>query len=109
MSEAPSTHPTAEELRALAVGRLADTEVDRVSTHLGVCPECCLRIDQMAADALLSRLQQSAARRAEALVSPAQRRSAVRALRRAQAAQAAAPEDDPEAEPVMLPVPKQVG
>ena len=87
MSETPSTHPTADELRALSLGRLAEAELGHVSAHLGACPECCRRIDQLAAaDPLLARLQQSAARRGEALVSPAQRRSAVRALRRGQAA-----------------------
>ena len=110
MSEAPSTHPTADELRALSLGQLAEAELARVSAHLGDCPECCRRIDQLAAaDPLLARLQQSAARREEALVSPAQRRSAVRALRRGQAARAAAQSGDPGTEPVILPAPKQVG
>ena len=82
MSEAPLTHPTAEELRALSLGRLGEAELARVSAHLGDCPECCRRIDELAAaDPLLARLQQTAARRDEVLVSPAQRRSAVRALR----------------------------
>ena len=82
MSEAPLNHPTDEELRALSLGQLAEAELARVSAHLGDCPECCRRIDQLAADdPLLARLQQSAARREEVLVSPAQRRSAVRALR----------------------------
>jgi len=110
MSEAPLNHPTAEELRALSLGRLGEAELARVSAHLGACPECCRRIDQLAAaDPLLARLQQSAARRGEALVSPAQRRSAVRALRRGQAARAAARSGDPGTEPVILPAPKQVG
>ena len=73
-----------------------EAELARVSAHLGDCPECCRRIDQLAADdPLLARLQQSAASREETLVSPAQRRSAVRALRRGQAARAAGRSRDP--------------
>jgi hypothetical protein len=110
MSESPLTHPTDEELRALSLGQLGEAELARLAAHLGDCPECCCRIDQLAAvDPLLGRLQQSAAGREEALVSPAQRRSAVRALRRVQAARAAARSGDSETEPVMLPAPKQVG
>jgi anti-sigma factor RsiW len=106
MPEAPSTHPTTEELRALSLGRLAEADLARVSAHLGDCPECCRRIDQLAAaDPLLARLQQSAARREETLVSRAQRRSAVRALRRAQGARAAAQRTELRTEPVILPAP----
>ncbi len=106
----PLTHPTAEELRALSLGRLAEAELARVSAHLGDCEECCRRIDQLAAvDPLLARLQRSAARQEETLVSPAQRRSAVRALRRGQATHAAMQRTEPQTEPVILPAPKQVG
>src|SRR5262249_25513615 len=74
------------------------------------CPACCRLIDQMAAaDPLLARLQQYAAHRDETLVSPAQRRSAVWALRRGRAAQAAAQGEDPEAEPLIPQAPLQVG
>jgi eukaryotic-like serine/threonine-protein kinase len=110
MSEDPPTHPTAEELRALSVGRLAVAELARVSAHLGDCPECCRRIDQLAAvDPLLARLQRSAANQEETLVSLAQRRSAVRALRRGQATRAAMQRTEPQIEPAILPAPKQVG
>jgi eukaryotic-like serine/threonine-protein kinase len=110
MSEERLTHPTAEELRALSLGQLAEAELDRICAHLEACPECCRRIDRLAAaDPLLARLQQSAARQGEALVSRAQRRSAVRAVRRGLAARAAAQRGDPVTEPVILPAPKQVG
>src|SRR5437762_12983661 len=110
MSESPLTHPTTEELCALSLGRLGEAELARVSAHLGDCPECCHRIDQLAAaDPLLARLQQSAAGREDALVTRAQRRSAVRALRRGQAARAAAPSERPGIEPVILSAPSQVG
>jgi WD40 repeat protein/tRNA A-37 threonylcarbamoyl transferase component Bud32 len=110
MSQAPLTHPTADELRALSLGQLGEAELARVSAHLGDCPECCRRIDELAAaDLLLARLQQSAARREEALVSPDRRRSAVRALRRAHAARDAERSGDAAAEPVILPAPQRVG
>src|SRR5262245_13070771 len=111
MSEAALNHPTADELRALSLGQLAETELARVSAHLGDCPECCSRIDQLATDdPLLARLQQSAAQRTEMLVSPDQRRSAVRALRQGQvAAREAARKREPKTESVMLPPPRQVG
>jgi eukaryotic-like serine/threonine-protein kinase len=109
MSEALSTHPTADELRALSLGQLGEAELARVSAHLGDCPACCRRIDELAAaDPLLARLQQTAGRRDEALVSPARRRSAVRALRRAHAARAAKRSDDAATEPVILPAPQRV-
>src|SRR5438128_1195922 len=82
MSEAPVNHSSDQELRDLSVGQLRDEELARVSAHLAGCPECCRRIDELGADdPLLARLQQSAAPREEVLVPPAQRRSAVRALR----------------------------
>jgi WD40 repeat protein len=110
MSEAPLSHPTDEELRALSLGQLTEAELARVSAHLGDCPACCRRIDQLAADdPLLTRLQQSAASREETLVPPTQRRSAVRALRQGQQASGAARERHLQTEPVILPAPKQVG
>jgi WD40 repeat protein/serine/threonine protein kinase len=108
MSDAPSTHPTADELCALSLGRLGEAELARVSAHLGDCPECCRRIDELAAaDPLLARLQQAAASRDEALVSPARRRSAVRALRRSRPD--ATVERARESRPTPIPVPRQVG
>jgi WD40 repeat protein/serine/threonine protein kinase len=109
MSEAPIAHPTAEELRALSLGQLGEADLARVSTHLRDCRECCRRIDQLTVvDPLLARLQKSTTGPDETLVGPAQRCSAVRALRRGQADRAAAARD-PLAKPAILPVPKQVG
>src|SRR5262249_46166760 len=83
MAEAPSNHPGDEALRALSLGQLAEAELAQAYAPLGDCPACCRRIDQLDTDdRLLARLQQSAASREEVLVSPAQRRPAVRALRR---------------------------
>ena len=110
MSEDRSTHPTAEELRALSLGQLAEAELDRICAHLEDCPECCRRIDRLAAaDPLLARLQQSAARQGESPVNRVQRRSAVRAVRRRRAARAAVQGKEPGTEAVILPAPKQVG
>ena len=92
MTEAPLNHPGDETLRALSLGQLTEAELAHVSAHLGDCPECCRRIDQLATDdRLLARLQQGAASREEVLVTPAQRRSAVRALRRVAARQKTRP------------------
>jgi hypothetical protein len=110
MSDAPLNHPSDEALRALSLGQLAEAELDQVSAHLGGCPACCCRIDELAAeDRLLARLQQDAAGLDKELVSPAQRRPAVRALRRSHEARSATPQPDPEKVPVILPAPKQVG
>jgi hypothetical protein len=110
MSEDPLNHPTAEDLRALSLGQLADAELSRISNHLGECAECCRRIDELASDdPLLARLQRRADRPDEVLVTSAQRRSAVRALRQGQAARTAARKQDPEARPMIRPTPGKVG
>ena len=110
MSEAPVNHPTDEDLRALSGGQFRDEELARVSAHLADCPGCCRRIDELGTeDPLLARLQQNAARREEVLVSPAQRRSAVRALRQGQGPTLAERQRGSETAPVILPAPRQVG
>ena len=59
MTEAPLNHPGDEALRALSLGQLTEAELAHVSAHLGDCPACCRRIDQLATDdPLLARLQQ---------------------------------------------------
>src|SRR5262249_37203958 len=81
MIEAASNHPGDESLRALSLGQLTEAELAHIPAHLSDCPACCRRIDQMAADDhLLARLRDSAGSREETLVSPRQRRPAVRAL-----------------------------
>jgi eukaryotic-like serine/threonine-protein kinase len=110
MTEAPLNHPDDDALRALSLGQLTEVELAPISAHLDNCPACCHRIDQLATDdRLLTRLQQNAAGREEVLVGPAQRRSAVRALRRSHEARSGARIRDHEAGLVILPVPKQVG
>jgi tetratricopeptide (TPR) repeat protein len=102
-------HPSDETLRALSLGQLTEAEIAQVSTHLGDCPACCRRIDQLATDdPLLARLQQGAVAPEEGLVTPAQRRPAVRALRRSHEDRSGARQTDPEAVPVSLPASGQV-
>src|SRR5262249_31346367 len=110
MTETPLNHPSDEALRALSLGQLTEAELAHVSAHLGDCPACCRRIDQLATeDRLVARLQHGAASREKVLVSPAQRRAAVRALRQAHDDRSATRTPDPEAVPAMLPAPRQVG
>jgi formylglycine-generating enzyme required for sulfatase activity len=98
MTEAPLNHPGDEALRALSLGQLAEAELAQVSAHLADCPACCRRIDQLATDdRLLPCVQKGAASREKALVSPVQRRPAVRALGQLQGARSATRAQDPEA------------
>ena len=109
MSDAALTHPTTEKLRALSLGQLADADLSRVAAHLRECADCCRRIDQLATDdPLLKRLEKAASHAEEPLVPPAQRRSAVRALRKGQEEKEAAQHQASESSPVILPAPKQV-
>ncbi len=109
-TEAALDHPSDEELRALSLGRLSEAELARVSAHLDDCSACSQRIDQLAEDDhLLARLRQGASNQEDVLISPAQLRLAVRALRRSDDGGSAANKRDPEAEPVILRLPKQVG
>jgi WD40 repeat protein/tRNA A-37 threonylcarbamoyl transferase component Bud32 len=112
VSEVPLNHPSDEELRALSLGQLGHEELARVSAHLADCPECCRRIDNLGAeDHHLAVLQQGAARREETLANSAQRRSAVRVLRRTAppSRSGATAETAQESRPTQMPAPKQVG
>src|SRR5262245_24728183 len=63
MTEDPLNHPGEEALRALSLGQLAEAELARVSAHLGECPACCRRLDQLATDdRLLAQLQQGSSK-----------------------------------------------
>jgi WD40 repeat protein/serine/threonine protein kinase len=110
MTEAPLNHPTDDELRSLSAGQLCDEELSRVSTHLADCPGCSRRIDELGSDdPLLARLQQSASLRPEVMLTKAQRRTAVRALRQGQEPQSADGRRDSDTENVILPAPQRVG
>ncbi|HEV3448733.1 MAG TPA: protein kinase, partial [Gemmataceae bacterium] len=100
-------HPSDESLRALSLGQLREAELAEVSAHLGNCPACCRRIDELATDdRLVMRLQQGAATRDKALVPSAQRRSAVRALDQSHETTR---KREGETAVMMLPVPRQIG
>src|SRR5262245_18903953 len=110
MSDARLTHPTDEELRALSLGRLVEADLARVSAHLGECAGCCRRIGELAdADPLVDRLRESASSGEDTPISSEQRRRAVRALRRVQAARDPGRSRDPEPESSSPAAPKQVG
>jgi WD40 repeat protein/tRNA A-37 threonylcarbamoyl transferase component Bud32 len=110
MTDSLLNHPGDESLRALSLGQLDETELAQVSAHLGDCPACCRRIDELAShDHLLTQLQKGNANREKELANLAQRRSAVRALRQADEGKSAPRKQDPEAVPAILPAPKQVG
>src|SRR5262245_42813349 len=82
MPDAEPSHPSAEQLCAFSLGRVSDAELARISAHLAACPECCARLDELAAqDALLSRRQEAAARPDAAPAEADQRRAATRVLR----------------------------
>src|SRR5262249_40638601 len=109
MTRDSSDHPTAEKLRALSLGQLTEAEETRVCDHLDDCPDCCRRLNQLTPDdPLLVRLQESAAHEDDVPISPAQRRSAVRALRRREGPRVVARKQPPHAEREIS-VPKQVG
>ena len=64
MTEMLLNHPGDEELRALSLGQLTEAALVHISAHLGDCPACCRRIDQLATDdRVLAGLQQAAAGR----------------------------------------------
>jgi anti-sigma factor ChrR (cupin superfamily) len=47
MTDAPLKHPDDDTLRTLSLGQLTEAELTQVSAHLGDCPTCCRRIDQL--------------------------------------------------------------
>src|SRR5262245_25135612 len=99
--EAPLDHPSNELLLSLSLGQLSEPELVHIADHLDICPFCCQRIDQLAANDRLDRivggLRQNAAGWEETLTGPAPPRTALRALRRTPDAKAAARKYDPEA------------
>jgi WD40 repeat protein/serine/threonine protein kinase len=118
MTEAPLNHPGDAALRALSLGQLAEVELGQICAHLGDCPACCRRIDQLATDdRLLARLQQCAGSREDLPGTPVQRRAAVRALRQLHESKSATPHPSPSTldappstlNPPLSTAPRQVG
>jgi serine/threonine protein kinase/uncharacterized protein YkwD len=58
MATNPTAHPSAESLRALALGKLDVHTAARVMKHLDVCPECCREVTATTNDDFLNRLRQ---------------------------------------------------
>lgn len=101
-------HPGDDALRALSAGRLPEPQLGEVALHLGDCPECCRRIDQLGSDdPLLARLREGAAGR-DSAAGPAERR-AVRAFRQLAAGGSATPVIGLTAVALPRPVPRRVG
>ena len=105
-------HPSDEKLRAaVAWAGSPRPSSPGVSAHLDDCSACSQRIDKLAGDdhLLAHALRQGASKQDDVLISPAQLRKAVRALRRSEDSESASGKRDPEAETVNLPQPRQVG
>jgi len=54
----PTSHPSAESLRALALGKLDDNTAAAVLSHLDVCPECSKEVTAATNDDLLNQRRQ---------------------------------------------------
>jgi len=59
MEARPTAHPSAESLRALALGKLDDNTASVVMKHLDSCPECSREVAASTNDDLLHRLRQT--------------------------------------------------
>jgi WD40 repeat protein len=82
MSDLNPTHPSAEELQAFSLGRVAEADLARIAAHLDDCPTCRRRVDGICAqDPLLSRLQAADRPGGGFREDAGQRRQAARALR----------------------------
>jgi len=58
MESRPTAHPSAESLRALALGKLDDSTAAVVMKHLDVCPDCRREVTSATNDDFLNRLRQ---------------------------------------------------
>jgi serine/threonine protein kinase/TPR repeat protein len=58
MEARPTSHPSAESLRALALGKLDDNTASEVLSHLDVCPDCSKEVTAATNDDFLNRLRQ---------------------------------------------------
>jgi len=58
MEARPTSHPSAESLRALALGKLDDNTASAVLSHLDVCPDCSKEVSAATNDDFLNRLRQ---------------------------------------------------
>jgi anti-sigma factor RsiW len=60
MHTASTGHPSAESLRAFALGRLGDEESAAIEAHLAACSECQQVVEDTPVDSLVETLRQPA-------------------------------------------------
>jgi len=57
MESPAATHPSADALRAFALGKLEDTMASVVMSHLDGCPDCCRGVAALSGDDFLARFR----------------------------------------------------
>jgi tRNA A-37 threonylcarbamoyl transferase component Bud32 len=57
MSDAVTSHPSAQQLSAFGLGKLTEAEAEAVARHLGQCPDCLRAAQRVAADSFLGRVK----------------------------------------------------
>lgn len=69
MVDQHTQHPTAEQLRAFILGKLAADEHDRVEEHVGDCDSCCGALQSIPDDTLINQVKNADTSIAETLAS----------------------------------------
>jgi serine/threonine protein kinase len=59
MATRPVTHPSADALRAFALGKLDDSTASVLMSHLDACPDCCKAVAAFSGDDFLGRMRQA--------------------------------------------------
>ena len=59
MATHPAVHPSADALRAFALGKLNDLSSAELMNHLDSCPDCCKQVVALSGDDFLTRLRQA--------------------------------------------------
>jgi serine/threonine protein kinase len=59
MATLPVTHPSADVLRAFALGKLNESAAAALMSHLDGCPDCCKQLAVLSGDDSLNRLRQA--------------------------------------------------
>jgi formylglycine-generating enzyme required for sulfatase activity len=59
MGASPIAHPSADALRAFALGKLNEVSASAVISHLDNCADCCKEVAAMTSDDFLARLRQA--------------------------------------------------
>src|SRR5689334_6923477 len=58
MGASPTAHPSADALRAFALGKLDEVSASAVMSHLDGCARCCKEVAAMTSDDFIARLRQ---------------------------------------------------